>query len=281
MSMIERRAPTDAEPAAGPSPSDAPEPSSPAELWDPDRPDPLPDFGAEDPVHVATRADDDPADERETPFPAWAVVAIVALVVGGLLAGVSIVAGALESAERLAATPSASPTPPAPPSDTEDPSAELVPGTVSGPDGEELPDGSFSDPGAVGVHTMSWPTWDGGTVSLRATHVEPDGTLPGAGGVDVVEPDHQLVLATFEVSYEGPGQFQPNSEIWVTGQTDRDFVEDVLPGLSPDAMNTVGAIRDGQSATFRSGFVLDSAQMDTARIVLQPYDGEPLYYAVS
>ena len=46
-------------------------------------------------------------------------------------------------------------------------------------------------------------------------------------------------------------------------------------------MNTVGAIRDGQSATFRSGFVLDSAQMDTARIVLQPYDGEPLYYAVS
>ena len=274
--MSERPAPTDADPLGVPSPSDEPTAQDGTAL---------PDYAARDahaPPAPTPGPERDEAEVGDRPFPPWAIVSVVALLVVGLIAGLVIVAGALDTAERLrtAPTTAATPTDPGPRSTpaTGDPS--LRPGSVDRAGGAAAPDGSFSDPATVGEDTLSWPTWDGGTVHVRATEVDPDAELPHAPGTDVVEDGHQLVLVTLEISYEGPGQFQPLSEMWFSAQTDLGYATDVLPGMAPDAIDTVGALRDGEHASARCAFVLVSTQMDGARIVLQPYDGEPLHYAL-
>lgn len=224
----------------------------------------------------------DPADEapRRGGLPAWSIVAIVLVQAVALVAVVALVTGGLQRlGEREPATPAAT-APTDQPAASEDPTQDRRPGTVTDEDGRELSDGtgSYDRPATLGEHTVSWTTWTGGTLAVTALEVDLDATAPGAEGRDVVQDGYRLVLATYEVLYDGPGQLTPAEELWLTGESDRTYFPDVGEGLVPDPMKQVGPLASSRSATFHAAFVVPTDEIDTFRLGVETFSGEILYF---
>lgn len=208
-------------------------------------------------------------------LPAGAVVAIVVTLVCGLVAAVTVAVAGLATWQVLA--------------DRGDDGGsgagvqEVDPGEVTDSTGAAVEDGtgSYGDPATVGEHTFSWPVWTGGSVDVTATAVDTDAQLPGAAGADVVQDGYQLVIAEVEVRYRGAGQLVPLEELWVGAETDQAYLRDTAPGLLPDPLRSVGPLADGDRATFRAAYLVESTQMGSLRLSFETYDGEVLYYAVA
>ena len=220
---------------------------------------------------------------RRLVLPAWAIVAIVLLQSAALVASVALVIGGIEritsgdpEAPTAAptteeATPSAAPTTSSP---------ERRPGTVTDSSGREVDDGTggYDDPATIGEHTVSWTAWTDGTIAVTALDVDLDATVPGAGGQDVVQDGYRLVLATYEVRYDGPGRLAPAEELWLTGESDRTYFPDIAEGLVDDPMKAVGPLQDGGTARFRSAFLIPEQEVGTFRLGVETYSGEILYF---
>lgn len=242
-------------------------------------PDALPDFTASravptelapPPAPVPTAA---PAPRRA--LPAWAIVLLVLVVLAGQVGALTVVvAGALSAVSSLSDGDE--------PVTITDPMPAADPGTVLDADGAEVTDGTgtWERPATIGEHAFAWPTWDGGTVTARVTALDPDATLPAAGGEDLLEEEHTLLVATLDLHYAGPGQFQPAIDLWPWLETDLAYHQDMLPGLAPDALPTVGGVDGGETATVRLGFVVPDRELDSARLSLETSDGDPLYYGL-
>ncbi|NMA78705.1 MAG: hypothetical protein GX960_15865 [Actinomycetales bacterium] len=134
------------------------------------------------------------------------------------------------------------------------------------------------EPATLGEHTVSWTTWTGGTLAVTALEVDLEATAPGAEGRDVVQDGYRLVLATYEVLYDGPGQLTPAEELWLTGESDRTYFPDVGEGLVPDPMKQVGPLASSRSATFHAAFVVPTDEIDTFRLGVETFSGEILYF---
>ena len=220
---------------------------------------------------------------RDGRLPAWAILGIVA--VQGVVA-VSVVALVLGAAQTLYggpdADPSAAPTsapatrsgPPA----TSEPARE--PGTVTDSSGREVTDGTggFDDPGTIGEHTVSWTVWTRGTLFVTPLEVDVAATLPGTSATGVVQDGYRAVLATYEVRYEGAGQLAPSEELWLTGETELTYFPDIAQGLVGDPMKQVGPLEDGETARFRSVFLVPEDEVDSFRLGLETFTGEVLYF---
>ena len=203
-------------------------------------------------------------------MPVWSIVTIATVVVIGLVVAFGIgVAGVLQWL-----------TGGAPGIVFDDPG--LVEFTVTDSSGTVLDDGTgdYDSPAAVGEHTFSWPTGDGGTADVSVTDVDTDATLPNAGGADVLEDGYQLILVTADVSYSGPGAFVPYDEVWVDFESDFFYVADVGSGLVPDPLEKAAGLRDGESTTVSLAFIVEESRLDSALISLAHSDGESLYYDV-
>lgn len=220
------------------------------------------------------------------------LVGIVALQASALLiVGSLAVRGALdlvgpEDGAGTAADPGVAPTgPTAPrssPATTTGPSQPEDPGTVTDAQQREVTDGTgrYESPARVGEHTFSWPTWTDGTLSVTALEVDLEATLPAAADEDVVQDGYRLVSVAYEARYEGPGQFAPIEELWLTAETDRTYYQDVAVGLVEDPMRAAPKLRDGETARFTSLFIVAEDELDSFRLGAQTYDGELLYYGV-
>lgn len=220
---------------------------------------------------------------RRGGLPAWAIVAIVLVQAVALVTSVALVVGGVErlTAEEPPApttAPSApAPTPTAPPTA----SPEREPGTVTDSEGREVTDGTggYDDPATVGEHTLSWRAWTEGTVSVAALEVDLDAEVPSAPDAHVVQDGYRLVLVTYEVSYDGPGQLAPAEELWLTGESDRTYFPDVAEGLVPTPMRKISPLQDGESATFHSAFLVPETEVESFRLGVETFTGEILYFA--
>lgn len=202
-------------------------------------------------------------------MPVWSIVTIATVVVIGLVVAFGIaVAGVLQWL-----------TGGAPGMVFDDPG--LVEFTVTDSSGTVLDDGTgdYDSPAAVGEHTFSWPTGEGGTADVSVTDVDTDATLPNAGGADVLEDGYQLVLVTAEVGYSGSGAFVPYGEMWASLEGDL-YVPDVGSGLVPDSLEKAAGLRDGESTTVSLVFIAEESQLDSARISFAINSGESLYYDI-
>ncbi|GAA1489726.1 hypothetical protein GCM10009626_24720 [Brachybacterium sacelli] len=230
--------------------------------------------------------DEDDPEPPSRGLPAWSIVALVALQVLALVGTVGLVVGGVLRLTEEDPVPSAGPpsTSAGPsssaPSDAADP--QRGPGVVTDAAGTELSDGTgrYEDPARIGEHTFSWRAWTDGRLSVRGLEVDRDATLPGADGADVVEEGYRLLTVTYEVRYEGSGQLAPAEELWLTGESDRAYYQDISQGLVPDPMRDVPPLGSGESAEFRSVFVVPETDLEGFRLGVETYSGEPLYYAV-
>src|SRR5699024_6411715 len=196
-------------------------------------------------------------------LPAWAIVVIVLLQSAALVASVALVVGGIERiTSRDPEAPTAAPsTEEATPSDAATTSSpERRPGTVTDSAGREVDDGT------------------GGNSAVTALDVDLDATVPGAGGQDVVQDGYRLVLATYEVRYDGPGRLAPAEELWLTGESDRTYFPDIAEGLVDDPMKAVGPLQDGGTSRFRSAFLIPEQEVGTFRLGVETYSGEILYF---
>ena len=238
--------------------------------------------GAPSSTYDPQRAPEEP--RRRPALPAWAIVVIVLLQSAALVASVALVVGGIERiTSRDPEAPTAAPsTEEATPSDAATTSSpERRPGTVTDSAGREVEDGTggYDDPATIGEHTVSWTAWTDGTIAVTALDVDLDATVPGAGGQDVVQDGYRLVLATYEVRYDGPGRLAPAEELWLTGESDRTYFPDIAEGLVDDPMKAVGPLQDGGTARFRSAFLIPEQEVDTFHLGVETYSGEILYFA--
>lgn len=240
-------------------------------------------YGAPSFTYGPQAPQEEPAPRRGV-LPPWAIVAIVALQATALVASVALVLGGIQrlTAEEPAA-PIAQPsteeaTASDPPQQT---SQERRPGTVTDSSGREVTDGTggYDDPATVGEHTVSWTAWTEGTLGVTALEVDLAATAPGAGGQDVVQDGYRLVLATYEVRFEGPGQLAPAEELWLTGESDRTYFPDIAEGLVPDPMKRIDPLQSGETARFRSAFLVPESEIDSLRLGVETFSGEILYFA--
>lgn len=234
-------------------------------------------------------ADREARARRRGTLTPWAIVAIVAVQAVALVACVALIAGAVRWAaagdpDSPVAAPSAAPTSsggrsPAAPSPTATPGQE--PGTVTDSTGRVVEDGigGYDRPASVQEHTLSWEVWTGGTLGVRALEVDPGATLPAAAGEDVVQDGYELVLVTYEVRYEGPGRLAPAEELWLSAESHLTYFPDVAEGLVPDPMAAVSPLADGETARFRSAFLVPAAEAGTLLLGVETYAGEVLYVA--
>ena len=72
----------------------------------------------------------------------------------------------------------------------------------------------------------------------------------------MVQDGYRLVLATYEVRYDGPGQLAPAEELWLTGESDRTYFPDIAEGLVDDPMKHIDPLQGGETARFRSAFLV-------------------------
>ena len=262
-------------------------PASPAGALDPEDEE-LDLFGTPrftyDPQEVGT--DDDRGDDgrRRGALPAWAILGIVAVQALALVAVVGLVMGGVQRLGGEESDPSAAPTATAArPTRTpvaSEPPRDREPGTVTDAGGTELADGTgaYDRPATVGEHTFGWPVWTGGILRVAAREADLAATVPGAAGKDVLQDGYQLVVVTFEVRYEGPGRLAPVEELWLTGESQRTYFPEVGEGVVADPMQAVGSLESGESATFRSAFLVPDAELDTFRLGVETFSGETLYY---
>lgn len=235
---------------------------------------------------------DDPQRSPEHPerrrgaLPPWAILGIVLVQATALVATVALVVGGIRSltAEEPDA-PAAAPTTeeetvadPAQPS-----SPQREPGTVTDSAGREVTDGTgrYDDPASIGEHTVSWTAWTEGTIGVTALEADLDATAPGADGQDIVQDGYRLVLATYEVHYDGPGQLAPAEELWLTGESDRTYFPDIAEGLVPEPMKRIDPLRGGETARFRSVFLVPESEIETFRLGVETFTGEILYFATA
>ncbi|WP_345075671.1 hypothetical protein [Brachybacterium paraconglomeratum] len=253
-----------------------PEDSVPADIFREDAPYGAPSF---------TYEPQEPPEEglRRVGLPAWAIVAIVIVQAAALVAVVGLVVGGLQ---RLG-DPSPAPPVATPASDEESTSVpgsqtpqEREPGTVTDSAGREMTDGTggYDRPATLGEHTVSWTAWTDGTLSVTPLEVDLAATAPGADGKDVVQDGYRLVLVTYEVRYDGPGQLAPAEELWLTGESDRTYLPDVAEGLVPDPMTSISPLGGGESARFRSAFLVSEKEVDTFRLGVETFSGELVYF---
>lgn len=261
---------------------DSTDPSEPAPLALPDRDGIVRDdapYGA--PSFTYDPQESAEEEPRRGGLPAWAIVAIVIVQAAALVAVVGLVVGGLQ---RLAA-PSPAPTVATPSGDEESGSVpasqEREPGTVTDSAGRELTDGTggYDRPATVGEHTVSWTAWTDGALSVTPLEVDLAATAPGADGKDVIQDGYRLVLVTYQVRYDGPGQLAPAEELWLTGESDRTYFPDVAQGLVPDPMKAISPLAGGESAQFRSAFLVPEGEVDTFRLGVETFSGEILYFA--
>lgn len=204
-------------------------------------------------------------------FPAWAIVAIVAVVLLALVAGLGLLVSAVQNffTEDTVWV------------EVEDGQA-FTDGVVTDAAGNPVTDGTgmFGQPAAVGEHTFTWPTPDGGTVSVRATEIDPDAAVPLAGGADVLQPGYQLVVMTADVTYEGDSSIRINEEVWARAETDvMSYAE--VDGLVPNPRSEGAALVDGQTLTITVAVVVPEDDLDTLQFSLETPEGMPLYYGVT
>ncbi|ATG50729.1 hypothetical protein CFK38_03740 [Brachybacterium vulturis] len=240
-------------------------------------------YGAPSFTYDPPAVEGEPRPLRGT-LPPWAIVAIVLVQAAALVASVALVLGGIERMTArdpgapVAEPSSQAPNPTAPPSSV---APERQPGTVTDSAGREVADGTggYADPATVGEHTVSWTAWTDGTIAVSALEVDLAATVPGAGGQDVVQEGYRLVLVTYEVRYDGPGQLAPAEELWLTGESDLTYFPDVAEGLVTDPMKTIRPLQDGETARFRSAFLVPEAEIDTLRLGVETFSGEILYFA--
>lgn len=213
-------------------------------------------------------------------LPPWSIVAIVALQVVALIATVGLVVGGVLRLVEDDPDPASAPSATRSPAQDEQ-ERDREPGVVTTAEGTEVRDGtgSFEEPATVGEHTVSWPTWTDGTISVTVLEVDLEATLPGADGVDVAEDPYRLVAVTYEVRYEGPGQLAPVEELWLTGESDRAYYPDISEGLVPDPLSDIRPLGSGEGTEFRSVFVLPEQELESFRLGVETYSGRTLYYA--
>lgn len=263
----------DPRPADGGS---AEEPSSPFDDFEDTGP-----FGAPSFTYDPQAAPGDSRPRRGT-LPAWAIVAIAVVQATALVATVALVLGGIE---RMAAPdPDAPVAAPSTEEETEpssEASPEREPGTVTDSAGREVTDGTggYADPATVGEHTVSWTAWTDGAIGVTALEVDLAATAPGADGQDVVQDGYRLVLATYEVRYDGPGQLAPAEELWLTGESDRTYFPDIAEGLVDDPMKHIDPLQGGETARFRSAFLVPEAEIETFHLGVETFSGEILYFA--
>ncbi len=242
--------------------------------------------------HRIPRGLDDP-DPHDAPrrrgrwrgnLPAWAILGIVAVQAVVVVLVVTMVTGTVRTALAPPAPATTSITPSIPPaSPRATPSAtpteqEKEPGTVTDAEGEKIAIGTGpDDPATVGEHTFAWEVWTSGTLSVTAREVDTDAQLPGAE--DLVADGYQLVIATYEVRYDGPARLAPVEELWPTAESARRYYPDIAEGLVDDPMRQVDALSSGESATFRSVFMVPTEELDSFLLAVETYNGERLYYA--
>lgn len=225
-----------------------------------------------------------PADEsrrRRGALPAWAIVAIVIVQASALVATAGLVMGGLQ---RFGGEPPSQPAaPPATqePTQSESAAPERRPGTVTDAGGREVGDGTggYDQPATIGEHTVSWATWTDGTLAVTAQEVDLAATAPGADGQDIAQDGYRLVLATYEVRYDGPGRLAPAEELWLTGESDRTYFPDIAEGLVPDPMKRISPLGSGESQTFHSAFLVPETEIDSFRLGVETFNGEILYFA--
>lgn len=225
-----------------------------------------------------------PADEsrrRRGALPAWAIVAIVVVQASALVATVGLVMGGLQRFGGEEPAPPAATAPTEEPAQNETPSEDRKPGTVTDSAGRKVTDGTggYDDPATIGEHTVSWTTWTDGTLAVTAREVDLAATAPGADGQDIVQDGYRLVLATYEVHYDGPGQLAPAEELWLTGESDRTYFPDIGEGLVSDPMKRISPLASGESATFHSAFLVPESEIDSFRLGVETFSGEILYFA--
>lgn len=219
----------------------------------------------------------EPGGGRRGALPAWAIVAIVLVQATALVATVALVMGGLQrlghSPEPVATTTVQATAP------DQSASPEREPGTVTDQSGREISDGTggFEQPAAPGEHTLSWSTWTDGTISVTALEVDLDATAPAAQEETLLQDGYRLVLATYEVRYDGPGQLAPAEELWLTGESERSYFPDIGEGLVPDPMKAISPLESGRSATFRSAFLVPETEIESFRLGVETYTGEILY----
>ena len=138
--------------------------------------------------------------------------------------------------------------------------------------------GGHPRPATVGEHTVSWSAWTDGALSVTPLELDTAATAPGADGKDVVQDGYRLVLVTYEVRYDGPGQLAPAEELWLTGESDRTYFPDIAEGLVPDPMTSISPLDSGESSRFRSAFLVPEKEVDTFRLGVETFSGELLYF---
>lgn len=220
---------------------------------------------------------------RNRVLPAWAILGIVAVQGAAAVAIVALVLGALQGVlgggqQDPSAAPSGGQATRSTPADPTDRVKE--PGAVTDSDGTAVTDGTggYDDPATIGEHTVGWPVWTGGTLSVTPLSVDLDATVPGAGEADVVQDGYRLVIVRYEARYDGPAQLAPAEELWLTGESDRTYFPDVGEGMVPDPMRTVPPLRGGGTARFESAFLVPDAEIDTFRLGLETFNGDVVYF---
>lgn len=215
-------------------------------------------------------------------LPPWAIVAIVVVQAAALVITVGLAIGGLQRLVGEGPAPSAASATEQEPT-TEAVGQEREPGTVTDAAGRVLTDGTghYDDPATIGDHTFTWPTWTDGTLSVTARGVDLAATLPGDGARDVVQDGYRLIAVAYEVRYEGPGQLAPVEELWLSGESDRTFFPDVAEGLVPDPVSAIGPLRSGESAPFRSVFIVPADELAGFRLGVETFGGEVLYFAAA
>lgn len=203
-------------------------------------------------------------------FPAWAIVAIVGLVLLSLLGGLGIAIAGLVNANSGA------------PDEVwivDEGDTGFTDGVVTDAAGEELTDGtgSYSRPATAGEHTFTWPTLGGGSIGVRATEVEVDATVPLAAGEDVIQPGYQLVVLHAEVSHRGESTISVPDELWIRAETDHTLYEPVN-GLVPTPLAEAGTLRGGESLTVTVAVLVADEDLDSLVFSIETPEGMPLYY---
>lgn len=246
----------------------------------------LPEPADETPPGAPSFADEQqgPIDEdrrRRGALPAWAIVAIVLVQASALVATVGLVMGGLQRLGGEGPPPPAATAPTEEPTESETASGDREPGTVTDSAGREVGDGTggYDQPATIGEHTVSWATWTDGTLAVTAQEVDLAATAPGADGQDIAQDGYRLVLATYEVRYDGPGQLAPAEELWLTGESDRTYFPDIAEGLVPDPMKRISPLGSGESEIFHSAFLVPEAEIDSFRLGVETFSGEILYFA--
>lgn len=242
----------------------------------------LPDFsGAGDP---AAPPQAPPPTELPAAAPARgpssrAVVAVVVIAVVGQLLALGLVLGGVGAIVALAQRPGAEDP------GTTDPGVgqeQLEPGQVHNAAGDPVEDGTGSRerPATPGEHSLSWPTWDGGTVTVRIEGIEWGAALPSTGDAEPLAEGYELVLVTGTLAYEGYAGYNAQGELWMLLETETSYRVEMLNGFAPDSLDTLGTLDDGEEAPFSAGFVVPSDEADSLLLSVETYGGEPLHVEV-